>query len=47
MTPNEARKPQNEVNVKANLNKHAVYKRSYPEIKVGDILIICKKRKNV
>ena len=44
MTPNEARKSQNEVKVKANLNKHVVYKRSYPEIKIGAIVIIYKKQ---
>lgn len=44
MTPNEARKPTNEERVKRNLKKHATYGRKYPEIKVGDLVRVFRKK---
>jgi hypothetical protein len=47
MTPNEATKTQNEDKVRRNLNKHAVYNRKYPDIKVGDTVRIYKKKRYI
>ena len=45
-TPDQARQPKNELNVKLNLELRRVNKRKYPEISVGDKVRIYRKRKN-
>ena len=47
LTPNQATKTQNEDQVRRSLNKHVVYNRKYPEIKVGDTVRIYKKEAHV
>ena len=45
-TPDEARKPKNELNVRLSLELNRVTKRKYPEIEVNDKVRIYRKRKN-
>ena len=45
MTAEEARKPENEAEVKTQLAMHAVHKRTYPDIEVGDYVLRFKKKK--
>ena len=45
MTPNEARKPANQLQVKINLELKRRHDRKYPEIKVGDKVKLYKKKK--
>ena len=44
-TPNDARKPQNELNVYLNMELKAKHNRKYPEINIGDRVFIYMKRK--
>ena len=44
MTPDEARKPQNQLQVKINLELKRVHSRVYPDIHVGDYVRIRKKK---
>ena len=44
MTPNEARKPANELNVKLNLQLNRTKLRKYPNISVGDTVRLYKKK---
>jgi hypothetical protein len=44
MTPVEARKPENKIAVKWNLELKARFTRKYPEIKVGDYVKLYKKK---
>jgi hypothetical protein len=44
MTPNEARKPSNEVNVKLNLQLNRTRMRRYPNISIGDSVKLYKKK---
>ena len=46
MTPNEARKTSNHLNVSAHLELHRIHKRKYPTIKVGDWVKLLKKKKH-
>ena len=46
MTPNDAKKPENIFQVKAQLEMHRVKKRKYPDISVGDDVRIYTKKKN-
>jgi uncharacterized membrane protein (UPF0127 family) len=46
MTPKEARKPENYMKVKNNLENNRVKNRKYQDIKVGDKVRIYKKKKN-
>ncbi len=43
-TPNEARKPENDIDVKLNLESRAKKTREYPEIEIGDKVKIFKKK---
>ncbi|MFM7983972.1 MAG: hypothetical protein ACKPKO_32070, partial [Candidatus Fonsibacter sp.] len=45
LTPNEARKPQNELTVYLNMTLKAKHIRKYPDINIGDKVFICMKRK--
>ncbi len=45
LTPNEARKPQNELTVYLNLTLKAKHSRKYPHINIGDKVFIYMKRK--
>ena len=45
-TPDQARQPKNELNVRLNLELNRVTKRKYPNIEVGDKVRIYRKRKN-
>jgi hypothetical protein len=45
MTPNDARKPANELNVKLNLQLNRTKLRKYPNISVGDTVRLYKKDK--
>ena len=47
MTPNEARKEENDVDVRTNLEIQRISTRKYPELKVGDKVRIYKKRKAI
>jgi uncharacterized membrane protein (UPF0127 family) len=47
MTPKEARKPENYVKVKSNLENNRVKNRKYEDIKVGDKVRIYKKKNNL
>ena len=38
MSPNDARKDSNSIQVYLNIRKHAQYKRSYPKLSVGDLV---------
>ncbi len=44
MTPNDARKPQNQLQTKINLELKRVHSRRYPEVNVGDYVRIYKKK---
>ncbi|MFM7989609.1 MAG: hypothetical protein ACKPKO_60880 [Candidatus Fonsibacter sp.] len=44
-TPNDARKPQNELNVYLNMELKAKHNRKYPEINIVDRVFIYMKRK--
>jgi hypothetical protein len=44
MTPNDARKDKNILEVKNNLELHRVHKRKYPDISVGDRVKIYTKK---
>ena len=44
MTPEDATKPENEYDVKTNLEIKARHDRKYPELEVGDIVRKFKKR---
>jgi hypothetical protein len=44
MTPNEARKPANELNVKLNLQLNRTKLRKYPNVSVGDTVRLYKKK---
>jgi hypothetical protein len=44
LTPNDAMKPDNKDNVKANIELKASFNRRYPEIKVGDMVRIVRKK---
>ena len=44
MSPNEARKPKNEAEVRGNLYKKAKHNRIYPNIEIGDMVRIYKKK---
>jgi hypothetical protein len=44
MSPNDARKPQNEDKVRRNLNKNSINKREYPDVIVGDTVRIYQKK---
>ena len=46
MTPSEARKPGNLVDVGSNLELHRVHKRKYPTINIGDHVKLLKKKKH-
>ena len=46
MIPNEARKKENLWKVKSNLEKHRLSSRKYPDVKVGDMVFLYRKRKN-
>jgi hypothetical protein len=46
MTPNEARRPENDHDVRTSLVIHSVKKRTYPDLAVGDKVRIYRKRKN-
>jgi hypothetical protein len=45
VTPTEATKPENEFDVKTNLEINATHRRKYPEIEVGDIVRSYRKKK--
>ena len=45
MTPENATKPENEYDAKANLEINAVHRRKYPEIEVGDTVRSFRKKK--
>lgn len=45
MTPNEARKEENDFEVRTNLEVNRISTRKYPELKVGDKVRVYKKRK--
>ena len=45
-TPDQARQPKNELNVRLNLELGRKTKRKYPNIEVGDKVRIYRKRKN-
>ena len=45
MTAEEAKKPENEAEVKTQLAMHAVHKRKYPDLQVGDYVLRFKKKK--
>ena len=47
MTPKEARKPENYVEVKSNLENNRIKNRQYEDIKVGDKVRIYKKKKQI
>jgi len=38
MSPNDARKDENNIQIYLNIRKHAQYKRSYPKLSVGDLV---------
>jgi hypothetical protein len=44
MTPNEAEKPSNQMDVKAAIELKARFPRKYPEVKVGDVVRVVKKK---
>ena len=44
MTAEEARKPENEAEVKTQHAMHAVHKRKYPDLKIGDRVLRFKKK---
>ena len=44
MTPNEARKPTNELNVKLNLHLNRTKLRKYPNISIGDSVKLYRKK---
>ena len=44
LTPNEARKPRNEFNVKLNISTKAVKKRVYPDLEVNDKVKLARKK---
>jgi hypothetical protein len=44
MTPNEARKPSNELNVKLNLQLNRTKLRKYPSVSVGDTVRLYRKK---
>ncbi|MFM7985807.1 MAG: hypothetical protein ACKPKO_41480, partial [Candidatus Fonsibacter sp.] len=44
-TPNDARKPQNELHVYLNMELNAKHNRTYPEINIGDSVFIYMKKK--
>ena len=46
MTPSEARKPGNQVDVGSHLELHRVHKRKYPTINIGDHVKLLKKKKH-
>ena len=45
LTPNEAKKPENHINVKIKLELHAKKKRNYPDINIGDSARVFQKKK--
>ena len=45
LTPNEAKKPENQMNVKIKLELHAKKKRNYPDIHIGDSVRVFQKKK--
>ena len=45
LTPNDARKPQNELPVYLNMTLKAKHSRKYPDINIGDKVFIYMKRK--
>ena len=45
MTPEEAGKPGNEKEVRANIMRHGSWTRDYPEVKVGDVVRVYRKKK--
>ena len=45
MTPDEAEKPENHLNVKLNLELHRKHSRTYPTVKVGDKVRIYRKKR--
>ena len=45
MTPDEATKPENHLNVKLNLELHRKHSRTYPAVKVGDKVRIYRKKR--
>jgi hypothetical protein len=45
MTPSEAKKPGNQIDVGAHLELHRISKRKYPTINVGDYVKLLKKKK--
>ena len=47
LTPNEAKKPDNNINVKIKLELHSKHKRKYPEISIGDSVRVFRKRKHL
>ena len=46
MTPAEAKKPGNQIDVGSQLELHRIHKRKYPNINVGDWVKILKKKKH-
>ena len=44
MTPNEARKPANELNVKLNLHLNRTRLRKYPNVSIGDSVKLYRKK---
>ena len=47
MTPNDAKKPENIFQVKAQLEMHRLKKRKYPNISVGDDVRVSIKKKTI
>ena len=43
-TPNKAKKHENHIHVKINLELHAKKKRNYPDINIGDSVIVFQKK---
>ena len=46
LTPNDARKPQNELTVYLNMTLKAKHSRKYPEINIGDKVFYMKRKAN-
>ena len=46
MTPKEATKPSNQLDVGSHLELHRIHKRKYPNINVGDFVKLLKKKKH-
>ena len=44
MTPQNASRPSNEIDVKTNIELRASHTRKYPELKVGGIILIFRKK---